>query len=114
MIHDVTKGRTEHTKELSFEEADMLIDHIKRFLDSKETVLPEGDRIRKSILSMCYTMNIINELMHPGEKIQKVNEFILKHEKIGLKKRLAQYSVKELQNLHYQFEVFTKHYLSKI
>jgi len=111
MALEVSFGRTDHLRELTDTEFRKLIDSLSEQL---KTVTPPGDRIRKSIMSMCYTMNLIRNEMSNTEKLQTIDKFIMDHSKIGNKKPLMKYDVKELNKLHHQFEVFTKYYLSKL
>jgi len=115
IIYEASGGRTEHTAELTSREIDMLIGELNRKQNSKPiSEFLRGDHIRKSILSMSYQLGLISNDMANTDKIRLVNEYIAGHTKIGLKKPLNAYTVKELQNLHYQFEVFLKYHLSKI
>ncbi len=111
LVLEVSSGRTDHLRELTDTEFRKLIDSLSEQL---KTVTPPGDRIRKSIMSMCYTMNLIKNEMSNTKKLQIIDKFIMDHSKIGNKKPLMKYDVKELNKLHHQFEVFTKYYLSKL
>ena len=116
LVEEVSIGRTGHLGELTDAEYTKLIECLNTLFSStlEEAKTPPGDRIRKSIFSMCYTMNLIRNEQTNTDKLKAIDAFIAGHSKIGNKKPLMQYSVKELNDLHYQFEVFTKHYLSKI
>lgn len=111
MVLEVSQGRTEHSKELYDNEFNRLIWNLEH---SVGNISKPGDRTRKSIMSMCYTMNIITNTMSNTDKLREIDSYIANHTKIGNKKKLMDYSNKELNKLHHQFEVFTKYYLSKI
>ncbi len=121
-VKEVSLGRTGHVSELSDVEYEKLVECLKSVVGSPKTdtsttlSAPEvpGDRIRKSIFSMCYTMNIINTVMSNTQKLKAIDKFIAEHPKIGNKHPLMRYTVEELNKLHHQFEVFTKHYLRKL
>lgn len=111
LVLEVSQGRTEHSKELFDIELNRLIFDLQNKINN---ITIKGDRTRKSIMSMCYTMNLITNNMTNAQKLAAIDKYIVEHTKIGNKKPLMKYSVKELNKLHHQFEVFTAHYLSKI
>ena len=62
---------------------------------------------------MAYTLEIINKAMSNTEKVAAIDQFVADHPKTGNCKPLNEMSVKELQALHYQFEVFLMSKLKK-
>ena len=118
LVFEVTNGRTEHLSDLTNSEADELIKHLNdRMKPAAPVAKPQakqGDKIRKTIFHCAYEMRLINNRMTNEEKVATINGYIAGHEKIGLKKKLNEYTIPELQALCFQFSVFLKHFLTKV
>ena len=112
MCFSVSGGRTSHLSDLNIDEISFLINKLQGKTSDSPATFKMGNKIRRSIFSLAHQLNVINSVMTNADKIKAINEYIEKHEKIGVKKKFNSYTVKELQNLHYQFEVFLKYKLT--
>ena len=99
-IVEYSKGRVQSCKELTYQEAESLIEHLNK--------IDPSDRMRKKVISICYRIGMIYGDTPDDKKMNqaKVYSFV---EKIGyLKKPLNSYKVAELGKLLYQFEQILK------
>ncbi len=110
MIRDISGGRTESSRELTYQEAERIIEHLK----SLNPTISGAEKMRKKILSFAHEMGwhtLIN-----GEwkiDIKSVDSWCVKYS--YLKKRLNDYTYEELPKLVTQFEHGPyKHYLSNL
>jgi len=125
-----TGGRTEHSSRMDTREAAALIkalviddpSALKGISPKRGEKTPNftgcfskpGNKIRRAIMSMAYTLGIINGKMSNIEKIAAIDEYVLEHPKTAKDFRpFTELDVKGLQALHYQFEKFLMHKLGK-
>lgn len=115
LVEGVTQGRTTSIRELTDQEANELIRHLRTYVDphAGEKNYRPGNKIRRSIMSMAYTMMIINGQMSNDQKIEAIDRFLADHPKTGDIKPVNDMTIAELQALHYQFERFMMHKLDK-
>lgn len=119
LVSDASGGRTDSVRELRELEADGLIKHLRQFTQSSNLQpatrnLQPGNNIRRSIMSMAYTLGIISQNMTNSEKMAALNEYIKNHPKTAKDaKPLMDMSIAELQALHFQFNKFMMSKLSK-
>lgn len=106
IIAGATDGRTDRTKKMSKIELAFLINSLN--ISQSQQDYKKGNKIRRSIMSMSYQLEIINSLMSNEEKITEIEKYIKSHPKTKALKSFVSLTVQELQKLHYQFEVFLK------
>lgn len=111
IVSGYTNGRTIHASDLSEVELKSLIESLQKPV--KKAAPDKGDKIRKGIFHIAYQMDIISAEMTSAEKTARIEEYIQKHEKMGNKKHLNEYSVPELQKLFHQFKINLVWYLNK-
>ena len=106
LIANATDGRTDRTKQMSNVEICELI----AYLNKEQKTEIKGNKIRRSIMSMCYQIGVISSEMSNEEKIAEIDKYIKSHPKTKdlEMKSFVFLPVAELQKLHYQFEVFLK------
>lgn len=120
LVEEYTQGRIVHSSEMTAGEAAGLIislaDGLHTPSPSQEgnAYPPAGNKIRRAIMSMAYTLEVINKSMSNTEKVAAIDEYVADHPKTGIKhKPLSEMTVAELQALHYQFERFLMSKLNK-
>lgn len=115
IINGITKGRTESSKELSFDEARLMITWLKTQASPRPSPKGEGDaanRMRRKIISMAHEMgwhNLVNGKWQID--MRSLNNWCLQHS--YLKKELNKYATTELPKLVSQFEQVYKSFLKK-
>ena len=111
IVFGYTNGRTIHASDLSEVELKSLIESLQK--PDKKAAPNKGDKIRKGVFHIAYQMDIISAEMTSAEKTARIEDYIQKHEKMGNKKHLNEYSVPELQKLFHQFKIYLVWYLNK-
>lgn len=116
MISGITQGRTESTKELTFAEAAALIQSLN--MDKAAAQKDEGKKMRASIVAMAYEMRWIGTQTVVEEKrvivkddFTRLDNWMLKFS--YLKKKLFDYTYKELPTLVTQFKAVYADHLKK-
>lgn len=110
LVHQHSNGRTTHASALKAQELQELIDRLQPERTARPRLDREaGNRMRRRILSLCYTLGYTN--MNPATGKQTVdwdrlNAWMLKYG--YLHKPLNQYTLSELPRLVSQFETFVK------
>jgi hypothetical protein len=107
LIYGITKGRSESSKDLSFEEARLVIN----YLQTQDKTTDGINKMRRKIISMAHEMH-----WHlPGTQkidMERLNAWC---EKYGYgKKKLNDYSYNELPALVSQFTKVYKDFIDKI
>lgn len=122
LILSHTGGRTEHSSRMDVREAAALIkaltlenpSALKGISPGRGDTQKPGNQIRRAIMSMAYTLEVINKKMDNAQKIRAIDEYVKGHPKTAKEfKPLMERSVAELQALHYQFEKFLLHKIGK-
>lgn len=112
LVHSFSRGRTTNSTELTELEIAELIRNLEQKQQDKpthSTASRNGDKMRKRILSMCYTIGWtkynerINKVVVDMERL---NGWMLKYS--YLHKELNQYKYSELKDLVSQFEKMVK------
>ena len=121
LVFSFANGRTENSADLTDLEAQALIKHLEEQLGpgavgshTKSQTIFEGQKMRRRILSLCYTMGLTtwNKDKSKSEvDFERLNSW-MKHYSY-LHKPLNDYSYKELQRLVKQFEHVAKETLSQ-
>ena len=111
LVYQITNGRFNSTKALTFLECDALIKGLqakipKEVLDYART--DKSDKMRKKIFSICHE---IRWTINGKVDTKKLNEYLLKYG--YLHKPLKDYEDKELPILITQFENLLKNYYAK-
>lgn len=98
LVISFTDGRAESSKELSQEEANELIQYLKRF--TVETEAEKADKMRKKIISMAHQMEW--KLPNGKADMSRINNWCVKYSYLHL--TLNNYSYSALPKLLTQFE----------
>jgi hypothetical protein len=117
IVHDISLGRVESTKDLWFDEAAQLINFLQQPFDKLKATDPR-QRMINSIIAMAHEMGWIGELsIVNGGGLKKKKDYSGLHawvEKYGyLKKRLNAYNEKELPTLVTQMQQVYSGWLRK-
>lgn len=106
IINGITKGRTESSKDLSFDEARLMIN----WLQSQDNTIDGAVKMRRKIISMAHEMHWHLPYTQRVDML-RLNGWC---EKFGyLHKKLNDYTYKELPTLVTQFTAVYKDYLNK-
>jgi hypothetical protein len=110
MVIEVTNGREHSTKQLTFEEANVMIARLDATV--KERANKQQDKaqiMRRKIISCFREMNYVK-----GGKadMQRIYEWVIKYG--YLHKTLNQYTAQELPKLVSQVEIVKKDYLKRV
>lgn len=112
LVYSYSKGRTTHSSELSDMEINELIRSLEQRVNDKpthSTASRNGDKMRKRILSMCYTLGWTK--YDPTRRkvmvdFDRLNGWMLKYS--FQHKKLNEYKYSELRDLVSQFERMVK------
>ncbi|HRY33416.1 MAG TPA: hypothetical protein P5531_10660 [Bacteroidales bacterium] len=117
IVHTITQGRTTNSAELSDLEADEMIRYLEQMTKpekySQAGVDPQGQQMRRRILSLCYTIGWTrwNERYQRSVvDFERLDAWMMKYG--YLHKKLNYYSYKELPTLVTQFESMAEHVLT--
>ena len=119
IISGITKGRTESSKGMDFEEARLMITWLQTMPNiapvdpNKKAQDDKSNKMRRRIISMAHEMGWHN--LVSGEwkiDMRGLNNWCLQHS--YLKKELNGYSYQELPKLVSQFEMMYKSFLKKV
>jgi len=118
IVHDISLGRVESTKDLWFDEAAQLIAFLNKSTDHRQQTTDPKQRMINSIIAMAHEMGWIGELsIVNGGGLKKKKDYSGLHawvEKYGyLKKRLNAYNEKELPTLVTQMQQVYSGWLRK-
>ncbi|MBX2903109.1 MAG: hypothetical protein KF872_06075 [Chitinophagales bacterium] len=102
MVYSVSDGRTESTCDLTFVEANVLIERLKNIVGNKDAEL---DAKRKRLIAMAFSM---------GGDVNFAKKWCEKYGTGGTKKKFNEYTSKELSALIAKFQKVKKHTLNKI
>lgn len=108
MVFGFTEGRTEHSSEMTDEEAAELIDHLVKSGPSKK--MDAANKMRRKIISQAYEMGWAKPGNWKGA-IAAIDKFCTS-EKGKFKKRLQEHSYSELVQLVTQFQQLYKKHLN--
>ena len=113
LVSSYTRGRSSSSKDLTNEEAKLLIAYLAGVANVNGEA---AQKMRRRIISMAHEMNWHGPLTPEGGKqkidMDRLNEWCI-HYSFG-KKVLNRYSYQELPKLVTQFEFVYKDYLSKV
>jgi len=116
LCNKASNGRTNSAKEITESEAKKIIDYLQAVADDKDNDdFKKGDKMRKRILSLCYTMGMTKINKNTGKSqvdYKWLNGWMLKYS--YLKKPLNDYKYNELAKLVSQFEKTVEHYLTNV
>jgi hypothetical protein len=100
MVYNITEGRATSSKDLSFDEATLLIKNLSQY-DPKQ-------RIKSTIFSLAYKAGIIYGETEMDKKMNtaKLNAFI--RDRGAVKKELNEMNMTELNKVHRQFEAIVR------
>jgi len=109
IIHSISSGRTESTKELTFEEAKTLI----IFLKEDTTEIDNKKRtIYKAIWNIAWSMEIIYGNTEEDYQMNRVKLNMFCRQRGTVKKNLSDMDYTELKKTHRQFEAMFKRHLN--
>jgi hypothetical protein len=110
IVSDHTKGRTEHSSDMKYNEMKDLIDSLNAGHNVRHSVDKEAcNKMRRRILSMCFTIGWTRySLMRLKQEVDYgiLHTWMIKYS--YLHKALNEYTYDELPKLVTQFESFTK------
>jgi hypothetical protein len=107
LVSGFSEGRSESTVDLTNDEANPLIKHLKS-LDPEEVA---AEKMRKKIIALCHEMSwTIVEHGKRKADMKRIDNFCIKSG--YLKKKLNQYLYSELPTLVTQFEAIHKSFLN--
>ena len=113
LVIGITDGRSSSCKDLTFQEAKQLIEHLNKLLNRPKPTLNErarqADNMRKKILGFFHEMNY---RIKGKIDMEKVEETILK--KGYLKKPLNAYTYNELPKLVTQMQAIRNSYIKNV
>ena len=108
LAYQYSQGQSSSTKDLTQQQAQQLINHLNHLAKNvtTNTAVPQGDKMRKKILSICHEMNFADAT---GKlNMANVNAHCIK---VGyLHKPLNAYTTTELPYLVTQYEQILKTY----
>lgn len=109
MVAGFTAGRSVSTKDLYYQEAAMMISHLK----AKDPNKDAAEKMRRKILYFAHEMGWVK--LKNGKlvaDIQRVDEWCLKFGHV--KRKLDNYTYQELPKLVSQFQAVYKHYIQSL
>ncbi len=113
MVLNVTRGRTEHTSEMTVDEAKTLIEILSAELRrAKKTQYEEANRLRRKVFKLFYELGWIDSAMTNEEKRAIISNWIIQRTKTG-KKDLNQLKTDELNAVIRQLRAIKRNYEEK-
>lgn len=106
MVHGFTAGRSTSSKDLYYEEAVLMIKHLKSNDPNREA----AEKMRRKVLYFAHEMGWVK--LKNGKliaDIQRVDDWCMKFGHV--KRKLDNYPYEELPKLVSQFEAVYKHYI---
>jgi len=112
MVLSMSNGRTEHSSELSENEAQRLIDILESNIGKKQRKLSElSQQLRRNVFKLMYDIGLINSNMEADEKLEYINNWI--NGKLNLNKDLNALTFDELTSLIKQLQAVRRNYVQK-
>jgi len=110
IVSDSTAGRTDHSSEMLYNEATDLLTRLNKGSEIRLSAdIEAGNRMRRRILSMCYTLGwtrIDQARVKQTVDLERLNSWCIKYS--YMHKEMNAYSYQELPALVSQFEKFLK------
>jgi hypothetical protein len=112
MILSMSNGRTEHSSELSENEAQRLIDILESNIGKKQRKLAELEQqMRRNVFKLMYDIGLINTNMSNSEKLDYINNWIIG--KLKIDKDLNSLTLNEIGSLIKQLQAVRRNYIDR-